>query len=289
MSGWLSMKTRSRWHLDVVEDDERVLLVEPHREWVVEEVRVGPGRAVAAEEDQPGRVHRDREAQRVLGRRSGRQRVAGIDRDLVGERRQRREDAAAPNDDAVLGVTDLVQRHRVALEHLVRGAVDGRVHECVRQREVFTGEPLLERDEVVVALCVAAIRAQPRGSLACEPRERDVHVVRRAPHEPDGGLRDAHQSVVTALQILLRPRDHVAHVDELAGLGVGHQAVVGILVLAIEHRCQLMRRTREGRVVDDVVDAFVAQPHLALGCLQTLEELLTRACAHVRRSARFAR
>ena len=40
--------------------------------------------------------------------------AAGIDRDLVGEGRQRGEHARAAHDDAVLGLADLVQRDVVA-------------------------------------------------------------------------------------------------------------------------------------------------------------------------------
>ena len=40
MSGWLSMKHAVAGNFDVVEDHEGVLLVEPHREWVVEQVGV---------------------------------------------------------------------------------------------------------------------------------------------------------------------------------------------------------------------------------------------------------
>ena len=45
--------------------------------------------------------------------------MTGVHRDLVGERRERREDAPAAHDDAVLGVADLVERHRVAVEDVV--------------------------------------------------------------------------------------------------------------------------------------------------------------------------
>ena len=60
----------------------------------------------------------------------GRQRMAGVHRDLVGERRQRREDAPAAHDDAVLGLADLVQRHRVADEDVVGRPVDRRVDDA---------------------------------------------------------------------------------------------------------------------------------------------------------------
>ena len=125
-----------------------------------------------------------------------------------------------------------------------------------------------------------AVGAEPRRPFACETRERDVHVVGRAAHEANRRLGDAHQNLVPALQIVLRPRDHVADVDGLAGLGVGHQTVVGIFVLPVEDRGQLVGRAGERRVVDDVVDPLVPEPHLSLPGLETLQELLTRAGAH---------
>ena len=211
--------------------------------------------------------------------------MTGVHRDLVGERRERRQDAGAAHDDAVLGVADLVERHRVAGEDVVGGAVDRRVDDRVRERDVFARELLLEVDQVVVALFVATVRAEPRAALAREAGEGHVHVVGRAAHEADRRLGDAHEPLVPAFQVLDRPGDHVAHVDRLARLGIGHEAVVGILVLPVEHRRELMRGPAERGMVDDVVDPLVSEPHLALARLQTLEELLTRARAHAALSA----
>ena len=70
------------------------------------------------------------------------------------------------------------------------------------------------------------------------------------------------------LQVLLAAGDHVADVDRLAGLGVGHQAVVGVLVLAIEDVGQGLSGAGEGRVGGDVVDALVPEPQLTLSAAQ---------------------
>ena len=50
----------------------------------------------------------------------------------------------------------------------------------------------------------------------------------------------------------------------LAGFRVGHQAVVGELVLAVEHRCEAPRGTLQLRMRGDIVDPLVAEPHLAI-------------------------
>ena len=118
-------------HLDVVEDHERVLLVEPRstaggrrgsasgRDALSRHRKISPGVSIGIEK-----------LERVLGRCVRRQRVAGVHGDLVGERRQRGEDARAADDDAVLGVADLVQRHRVAGEDVVGRPVDRRVDDA---------------------------------------------------------------------------------------------------------------------------------------------------------------
>ena len=59
-------------------------------------------------------------------------------------------------------------------------------------------------------------------------------------------------------------------------------------MLPVEDRRELMRGAGERGMVDDVVDALVSEPDLALACLQTLEELLTRARSHAGGSVRFA-
>ena len=86
--------------------------------------------------------------------------TAGIDRDLVGEGRQRREDARAAHDDAVRGVADLVQRD------LVAGLAARRPWPCrssgwmmrVGQRDVVAREELLVGDQVRRAALVAVDR-----------------------------------------------------------------------------------------------------------------------------------
>ncbi len=173
-------------HLDVVEDDERVLFVEAHRQRMVEEVRLGSRRAVAAQEDQAGRVHRDREAQRVLGRDV---RAAAGDRD---RRRSRRRTAPASR-----GCVRRVRRCRARCRRPCATARGCRRTRCRSRWSIVGCTSVCVSERSSRASCfwnamrlswpssLRAVRAQPRGSLACEPGEGDVHVVRRAPHEPD--------------------------------------------------------------------------------------------------------
>ena len=102
---------------------------------------------------------------------------------------------------------------------------------CVSDR-VLAGDHLLVRDQVVVALDVLALGAEPGPTFAGETRECDVHVVRCATHDADGQLGDSTQPSVSTFEIVDRARDHVADVDGLACFRVGHQAIVRELVLA---------------------------------------------------------
>ena len=194
-------------NLDVVEDDERVLLVETARQRMV--VSIGPARdAVAAEELQARRRHRDRERQRVA-RAVGGNRVRRIDRELVRERGQRGQHSRAAHDDAVPGVLDLVERDVAAAGRDVgRRLVDGRVDDRVRQREIAPAQLLLKRDQVCRALFVSGDR--PLVFAPGEAGEGDVEIVGRAAHQADRVLCDTLQAAVAALEVGPGARDHVA-------------------------------------------------------------------------------
>lgn len=227
------MNTRSRY-LDVVEDHERVLFVEARRKRTVEVVGAGSRHRVTAQEHEAGGIDRDREAQRVLRRSIGRERMTWIHGDLVGERCERGENPGAAHDDPVLGVARLVQRDRVVDELGVGRPVDRRVDDGVGERDVLERQLTLEGDEVGVALDVGVVGTFPPGPFPGETGERHVHVVRGAPHESHRRLGDAAQPFVAALQVGLRPRDHVADVDLVTGVSVLHQAVGLAFELPVE-------------------------------------------------------
>ena len=150
----------------------------------------------------------------------------------------------------------------------------------VGEADVLAGELALEGLEVGYALLVAAVGPEPRGRSPGEAREGDVHVVGRPAHQPDGRLRDADQSAMATLQILLAAGDQVADVDRLAGLGVRHEAVVGVLVLPVEHLGEGLGRTGQRRMGRHVVHPLAAEPHLAAPAAQALEELLAGPRSH---------
>ena len=167
-------------HDDVVEDDHPVLLVEARRERVVER-RPRLGERVAQDDLEARRVHRQREAERVGGV-LGPQRAARVDRDLVGVGRERREHARAAHDDPLGRLADLVQRDLAGAGRRVGPrAVDLRVHDRVRRREVVLAHQLVVADEILGPALVAA--ARPDVGARGEQRERHVEVVGRAAHD----------------------------------------------------------------------------------------------------------
>ena len=217
--------------------------------------------AVAAEKLQPGRVHRHAKRQRVRVC-AGKQGDGGIDGYLVGERRQRREDSRTTHDDAVRGVGNLVQRDFVAgLWHVALGLVDRGMNDSVRERQILPREELLIRNKVGGAAFVAV--DSPFVGATREARERDIHIVGRPAHEPDGELRDSLQACVTPFEVGARARNHVAEVDRLASLGIRHQANFARLVLKIENLRQRVRGARKSRMRRDIGDLVVADPDFA--------------------------
>ena len=230
----------------------------------------------------PRRAHRHAERQRVgvgaLGQRRG-----GIDRELVGERRQGGQHARAAHDDAVLGVGDLVQGVDIAGRRRVAGRlVDGRLHDGVGERDVAAAQELLVGDQPLGAGLVAV--EAPFVGPAGEAGKGDVHVVGRAAHQAHRILGDLAQRLAAARQILARARDHVADRDRLAGLRVRHQADLGMLVMEVEDLGQRMGGAAELGMVDDVGNALAVDPDLA-GAAKAFQEFLARACRH--RSALF--
>ncbi len=237
----------------------------------------GRAHAVAAEELEPGGGHRDREGEggRVAARRQRRRRV---DRQLVRERGQGRQDPRAPHHDTAGGLPHLVHRHlRLRRRHVAPRPVDGGMDEGVGQRPVVPGQELLVRDQVGRARLVAADRPLVRASR--ESGERHVHVVGRAAHDPHAPLRDPLEAAVAAREIGARARDQVAHVDRLAGLRIRHEADRRGLVLQVEERGHEARRAGERGMARDVAHALVAHPDLPL-VAEALQKLLARACRH---------
>ncbi len=206
----------------------------------------------------------------------GRMSEPGVDRQLVGERRQRRQHPGAADDDALSRLADLVQRN---LAHRLLGlrlrAVDLRVHDRVGRRQVAVAHQLLVGDQVGRALLVAA--AGPDVGPAGEAGEGDVQVVRRAAHHARGGRRGQLDRPPAPLQVLLGARDQVGDVDQPAVVGRRRQHLVGVLVLQVVHTGHRLRGGAQLRMLERVRDLLPVQPDLARVAGQAVEELLAGA------------
>ena len=84
-----------------------------------------------------------------------------VDGDLVGERRQGRQDPGAAHDDAGGGLAGLVHGDPIAGELAIGRLVDGGMDDRVGERDVLARDPLLEAHDVVGALLVATLGAPP--------------------------------------------------------------------------------------------------------------------------------
>ena len=209
--------------------------------------RTGPrATAVAAQELQAGRRHRDRERQRVASAPSG-QRVRRIHGDLVGERGQRRQDARAAHDDAVRGVVDLVQRDVVA----GRGT-SPRALSIVGWMIVCVSERSRRRSSFWNATRLAAPRSlpstRPLVGAPGEAGERHVQVVGRAAHEPDACTRrcargSAWRRSRSALERGIMWLTLIG--SPVSGSGIRQTSAC--LVLQVEELGHGPRRAREGR------------------------------------------
>src|SRR6185312_11764837 len=100
------------------------------------------------------------------------------------------------------------------------------------------------------------------------------HDAHRAFGQPD-------ESGVAAAQLVLRARDHVADVGQLARRRRRVQALAGIVVLAIVDRGYALRTAAELGMRGDVVDLLAVDPDLPPGLAQTVEELCSGPRAHL--------
>ncbi len=176
---------------------------------------------------------------------------------------------------------DLVQRDLAGAGLRVGArAVDLRVHDRVRRREVVLAHQLVVADEIGGALLVAA--ARPHVGARGEQRERDVEVVGRAAHHAAVVLGHLAHADAAALEVLARARLDERDVDRLTRGGRLVEAGVRVLVAPVEPARETARRAAEQGMIDDVVDLLAVHPDLAAVVLAGLRGT-GRRC--VRRSA----
>ena len=236
-------------HEHVVEDEDRVVLVEARRQRVIERRAIARRRRLVgcpADQLQARRVYRHHEHQgevEVLGRRL--RRLAH--EIVVGERRRRRHDLGAGDVDAG---RRLLLHARVDVLHRLRRQVP--VDRRIDQRVVHERHRLLGAH--VPAPRVLGVGAVIVGHGAQRVREGRL-VVGRAAHPAVGQARPAGDCLLRADQILARPRHAEITMGVAARSGVGgtgEQVLGRGIVQRIVEPCDRAHCIAERRMGSDV-------------------------------------
>ncbi len=224
----------------------------------------GLGQRGPADEAQARRGHRNAERERVGPRFL---RVLQIrrwkDRDLVSERRERRDRARAIDHDSRVGLLNDRCRHaRRLILHRLR-FIDGGAEQRVRQAEVALAQELVVSAYIAAELFAAAREIFVRRS---EAGDVDVHEVRRAAHHPAAPIHPGLHRRAPPHQIALRAGLDKGETDTIARCRRG----VGQLLAQVSAMLQVVKfsqRTRGGaksRVRHDVADSLAREPDLPI-------------------------
>ena len=259
-------------HQHPVEDEDRVVLVQPAGERIVERAAHHLGNHLVggpADQLHPRRAHRDRAHDRELLALHRHRPVVG-DEVVVGERRSGRDDLGAADDDPVVAL--LLDVHEHVADVLQRPvAVDGRVDDrVVPVQDPLLGLAVPAPGVVLVGLIEVGVGAQ-RG------QERRL-VVGAAPQPPiaqTGPLGDRLQ-VADAVLGAARVAEELVGAPAAAGVGLGgdHVAGRGIVQRVVQPRDRPGGVT-ERRVRRDVLDPLAVDVHLP-AVAQALQILLAR-------------
>ena len=254
----------------MVEDQDRVVLVHPAREGIVERAahhlrrhRVG----WATDQLHARRVHRgDEDRAELLGLDQRGRRVG--DEVRVSQRRAGRDDLRAADDQPGVGLLLHVHVH---VSDLVGGTVpiDRRLDEGVVQEE----HPLLRR--AIPPPRVVLIRRVEVGVGAERRQERGL-VVRRAAHPAVAQARPSGDRVARRDQIVGARRRAEVPMRVAARTGIGRAGQLGMrgwIVERVIEPCQHPGRIAKGRMRRDVLDALAVDPDLA-AVTEAFQELL---------------
>ncbi len=248
-------------HEHLVEHQDRVVLVEPRGERVVE--GAPHHRCVElvrrpTDELYAGAVHREHRKQRHR-RVAQRRRPVVADEVEVGEGGSRGDDLCAAHDQAGVGLLFDVDIH---VPHIVghRGFVDRRIHEGVVEKEAA----LLR--EAVPALGVLVVGLVELG-VGAERAGQARFVVGGAPHPAVGDPRPGRDRLSRLNDLFGGARHFVEGMGEAAVARVGgrgeHLPPLGVVKRVIHPRDHPSRVAERG-VVHHVFDPLAAEPDLAV-------------------------
>ena len=263
-------------HLDLIEDQERVLLVEPRRERMIRSSAIY-GVVIAADRVQSLCPDGYREAQCIDGIRVLWQWVCGVHEVLVCEGTERAQDLRTADNDPVLGAPDDAWwKLGIDAVDIANGFVDHRVDDRVRQGKITERDVALKCGERRTGAGVAVLFEQ--AALSDEARDGDVDVVGRAPEHAYRVAGQAVECAVAPPEIVVARRDDVAGVDQFASGGVFDETLVGVVVLVVEVLGDSAQGSGELWFIEDV-DSPAVEPDRA-AVLQTADVLLASACTH---------
>ena len=245
---------------DIVEHEDRVVLVEARRQRIVERRSHHARRHLvggAAEQFHARRIHRRDEHHREIGVV---QRHGGIlaEEIIVRQRRRRRHHLGAGYIDPGVGVLLDGDEDVLDLIHGL-GAIDRRIDDgVVHEQHVLLRAPvpgLRVAGELAVEIVIGAERIHQRRL-----------VIGRAPHPAVGHARPVRDGVALRDQFLARARGAEEFVREAAGAGIGRprQNPLGLLVVQriVEPRDRA-RGVAESRMRGDVLDPLAIDVDLA--------------------------
>ena len=202
--------------------------------------------------------------------------------DVVGEDTAGRDLLGAGDHDAAVGLLHHAgMQRRVALLVGRLAAVDLRRDDRVADVEVLVAGALVERDNVIGELLSGGRKNLRHRRIAGKEAR---HVVGRATHQPEGGLRPCLGEQSSRAQVGMRPGDLPGALHRLAGRGRGERHQLAVLrrrrdVVEARHRT---RRFAEGGMLGDVGDLFAVDENLP-PVVERLE--IVRSAPHTQRNS----
>ena len=189
-------------------------------------------------------------------------RPGGIHGDLVRERSERRQQAAAMNHDSDICLADHGQGDVRPVRQRSRAGDSTALHveQRVRERQIVLAHVLVVAADVVLECRTIPAEIVPRGG---HRHQADVQKVRRAPHHAAGRAGPVGHHVATTLQVS-RSRwgdERQAHRIATGRGAIGHGLPQGGVVLHVVQRGERVDTVPQRRMGGDVFDSLATEPN----------------------------
>ena len=252
-------------HQHVVEDDDRIHLVEPRGERMV--IGVSARQRLAAHHPQPLGVRRDRKGDRVL-LVLGRMLSERPHEDLVRVRSGGRQHLRPADDQALLGLAhDAEVRVGIRLLRRRLRPIDLRVDQRMSEEEILVPHESEISPDVIGIVAEETSVDEPRG-------QHRAHEVRRSTHDSEGRLRPGlmHEAALEQVGCASRHQERVA-VDPV-GVRANHGLSEPRIVLQVVELRDRSDRRNDRRMLSHVRDPFPAEPRLGRAISEPLHVLV---------------